>query len=190
MYFVSSNDHKFKEVKELLSEFTSTRLIIEHKKLKLEEIQSSSLAEVAKAKANHAFDVLRNEVLVEDDGLFIEALNGFPGVYSSFAFETLGNSGILDLLKNKKSKRATFKSLFAYYDGKNMKTFSGQVNGLVSEQKSEGGWGFDPIFVPENMDISFAQMDLSLKNRYSHRKLALKKFYPWYIIYNKQFRGL
>ena len=71
-----------------------------------------------------------------------------------------------------------------------MKTFSGQVNGLVSEQKSEGGWGFDPIFVPENMDISFAQMDLSLKNRYSHRKLALKKFYPWYIIYNKQFRGL
>ena len=102
MYFVSSNDHKFKEVKELLSEFTSTRLIIEHKKLKLEEIQSSSLAEVAKAKANHAFDVLRNEVLVEDDGLFIEALNGFPGVYSSFAFETLGNSGILDLLKNKK----------------------------------------------------------------------------------------
>ena len=185
MYFVSSNDYKFKEIKELLSEFSSTRLIVEHKKLKLEEIQSSSLVDVAKAKAIHAFNVIRNEVLVEDDGLFIESLNDFPGVYSSFAYDTLGNIGILDLLKNKKSRRATFKSLIAYYDGKKMNTFSGQVKGLISERIFEGGWGFDPIFIPENMDISFAQMDLNSKNKYSHRKLALKEFYSWYIKNNK-----
>ncbi|NOJ32170.1 MAG: non-canonical purine NTP pyrophosphatase, partial [Candidatus Nitrosocosmicus sp.] len=100
MYFVSSNEHKFKEIKKLLSEFSSTPLRLEHKKLKLLEIQSSSLSEVAKAKANHAFDLIRNEVLVEDDGLFIESLNNFPGVYSSYVYDTIGNIGILDLLKN------------------------------------------------------------------------------------------
>lgn len=181
MYFVSSNEHKFKEIKKLLSEFSSTPLRLEHKKLKLVEIQSSSLSEVAKAKANHAFDLIRNEVLVEDDGLFIESLNNFPGVYSSYVYDTIGNIGILDLLRNKKNRKATFKSLIAYYDGKNLKTFDGQVDGFISEQIFEGGWGFDPIFIPEDMDRAFAQMDLKLKNKYSHRKLALKKFYSWYI---------
>lgn len=181
MYFVSSNEHKFKEIKKLLSEFTSTPLRLEHKKLKLVEIQSSSLSGVAKAKANQAFDLIRNEVLVEDDGLFIESLNNFPGVYSSYVYDTIGNIGILDLLKNKKNRKATFKSLIAYYDGRNLKTFDGQVDGFISEQIFEGGWGFDPIFIPEDMDRAFAQMDLKLKNKFSHRKLALKEFYSWYI---------
>lgn len=186
MYFVSSNDNKFKEIKEMLYEYSSTRLLIEHKKMKLKEIQSSSLVEVAKVKANDAFDVMREKVMVEDDGLFIESLNDFPGVYSSFVYDTIGNIGILDLLKNKKSRRATFKSVIAFYDGKKIKVFNGQVKGLISENMVEGGWGFDPIFIPENTSVPFGQMDLKSKNKYSHRNLALKKFYSWYVEYNEK----
>jgi XTP/dITP diphosphohydrolase len=152
--------------------------------MKLKEIQSNSLEEVAKVKANNAFELIGDEVIVEDDGLFIDSLNDFPGVYSSFAFDTLGNDGILDLLKNKKSRMATFKSIIAFNNGITAKIFTGQVRGLISKYIFEGGWGFDPIFIPENMGISFGQMDLNLKNKYSHRRLALQEFYAWYTKYN------
>ncbi|HEX5904776.1 MAG TPA: RdgB/HAM1 family non-canonical purine NTP pyrophosphatase [Candidatus Nitrosocosmicus sp.] len=186
LYFVTSNDNKFREIKELLNYCDSPRLFLQHRKMKLKEIQSNSLEEVAKVKANHAFELIGDEVIVEDDGLFIESLNDFPGVYSSFVFDTLGNDGILDLLKNKKNRKATFKSIIAFYNGKTAKIFSGQVRGLISEYIFKEGWGFDPIFIPENMGIPFGQMDLNSKNKYSHRRLALEEFYAWYTEYNPE----
>lgn len=185
MYFASTNVNKFREIKELLYEYSSARILIDHKRIKLKEIQSSSLVEVAKSKANHAYDVIRDEIIVEDDGLFIESLNDFPGVYSSFVYDTIGNIGILDLLKNKKSRRAAFKSIIVYYDGKKMKVFNGKVKGLISERIVEGGWGFDPIFIPENKVKTFGHMDSNSKNKLSHRNIALKKFYSWYKLQSK-----
>ena len=79
MYFASSNVNKYTEIKNLLS--TRKKSIkIEFKKMELKEIQSDSLAEVAEDKVQQAFKINQNEVFVEDDGLFIETLNGFPGV--------------------------------------------------------------------------------------------------------------
>ena len=184
LYFVTSNDNKFREIKQLLTYYNSTPLFLQHRKIKLKEIQVNSLEEVAKVKANHAFEIIGDEVIVEDDGLFIESLNDFPGVYSSFVFDTLGNNGILDLLKNKKNRKATFKSIIAFHNGKETKIFAGQVRGLISEDIFKGGWGFDPIFIPENMNIPFGQMDLNSKNKYSHRRLALEEFHAWYTKYN------
>ena len=180
MYFVSSNDNKFREIKEVIAGYVYTHFSLEHRKLKLKEIQSNSLEEVAKVKANDAYELIGDEVLVEDDGLFIESLNDFPGVYSSFVFNTLGNKGILELLKNKKSRRATFKSIIAFHDGKTARIFAGQVEGRISENIFKCGWGYDPIFIPENIDIPFGQMDINSKNKYSHRRLALQQFYTWY----------
>ena len=180
MYFVSSNDNKFREIKELLASFGSIPLPLKHKKMKLKEIQSNSLEEVAKFKANDAFDLIGDDIIVEDDGLFIESLNDFPGVYSSFVFDTIGNNGILDLLKNKNSRKATFKSIIAFHNGKAVRVFVGQVRGHISEYIFQEGWGYDPIFIPENMDTPFGQMDLKSKNKYSHRRLALQDFYVWY----------
>jgi XTP/dITP diphosphohydrolase len=180
MYFVSSNDNKFREIKELIAGYAYTHFSLEHRKLKLKEIQSNSLEEVAKVKANDAYELIGDEVLVEDDGLFIESLNDFPGVYSSFVFNTLGNKGILDLLRNKKSRRATFKSIIAFQNGKTMRIFAGQIKGHISENIFKCGWGYDPIFIPDKIGIPFGQMDMSLKNKYSHRRLALQEFCAWY----------
>ena len=180
MHFASSNVNKYTEIKNLLS--TRKKSIkIEFRKMELKEIQSDSLAEVAEDKVQQAFKINQNEVFIEDDGLFIETLNGFPGVYSSYISKTIGNGGILDLLINKINRNATFKSIIAFYDGQTIKSFSGEIKGKISIYLTKGGWGFDPIFVPENSEVTFGQMDLEMKNKISHRKVALDKFVEWYL---------
>ena len=70
-------------------------------KVIIKEIQSESIIEVAEDKVKKAFDIIKSPVIVEDDGLFIDDLNGFPGIYSSFVYKTIGNKGILNLLKDR-----------------------------------------------------------------------------------------
>ena len=180
MDFVSSNIHKYTEIKNLLST-RKTSIKIEFKKMELKEIQSDSLTEVAEDKVQQAFMINQNEVFVEDDGLFIETLNGFPGVYSSYISKTIGNGGILDLLGNKINRNASFKSIIAFYDGQKLRSFTGEIKGKISFYLTKGGWGFDPIFVPENSEVTFGQMDSEMKNKISHRKVALDKFVGWYL---------
>ena len=79
LFFASSNNHKFEEVKRILS---NQGLTINFSKITLEEIQSDSLNEVAKRKAIDAFSKIQKPLIIEDDGLFIDSLNGFPGPYS------------------------------------------------------------------------------------------------------------
>ena len=180
MYFASSNINKYTEIRNLLS--TRKKSIkIEFKKMELKEIQSDSLVEVAEDKVQQAFKINQYDVFVEDDGLFIESLNGFPGVYSSYISKTIGNGGILDLLGNKGNRNASFKSIIAFYDGQKIKSFTGEIKGKISFHITNGGWGFDPIFVPKNSEITFGQMDLEMKNKISHRKVALDKFVKWYL---------
>ncbi|WP_458746862.1 RdgB/HAM1 family non-canonical purine NTP pyrophosphatase [Candidatus Nitrosocosmicus sp. T] len=180
MYFASSNINKYKEIENLLSTRKKT-IKIEFKKMELKEIQSDSLAEVAEDKVQQAFKIYQKEVFVEDDGLFIETLNGFPAVYSSYISKTIGNRGIIDLLGNKINRNASFKSIIAFYDGQKIKSFTGEIKGKISFHLTKGGWGFDPIFVPENSEVTFGQMDLEMKNKISHRKAALDKFVKWYL---------
>ena len=126
LYFVSSNTHKFKEAKKILNDFG---INIGFFNYKLEEIQSNSLVEIAKNKARQAFLKCKKPVIVEDDGLFIESLNGFPGPYSSYVFKTLGNRGILQLLKQK--RKAKFVSIISFCDKKNIVTFESKINGRI-----------------------------------------------------------
>jgi len=180
MDFVSSNINKYTEINNLISARKNS-IKIKFKKMELKEIQSDSLLEVAEDKVIQAFKIIHNEVFVEDDGLFIETLNGFPGVYSSYINKTIGNAGILDLLGNKVNRIASFKSIIAFYDGHKIESFTGEIKGKISFDLTTGGWGFDPIFVPENSELSFGQMDLKMKNKISHRKVALDKFLEWYL---------
>jgi XTP/dITP diphosphohydrolase len=148
--------------------------------IRLVEIQSDSLEEIANEKAKSAFSKVGGPVLVEDDGLFIDSLGGFPGQYSSFVFRTIGNEGILKLLGGSTKRSACFRSLIAFCNGRTVSISEGRVNGRISERIAEGGWGYDPIFVPDDMDLSFAELKRS-KNQYSHRKRALEKFAEWYL---------
>jgi len=173
LFFASSNIHKFQEAKKILDSFG---INLRFFKCELEEIQSNSLKEIAKNKAIQAFEKCKKPVIVEDDGLFVDSLNGFPGPYSSYVFKTIGNKGILKLLK--KNRKAKFISIISFYDKKNYESFESKVSGVISQKIIGLGWGYDPIFIPSKSKKTFAQ--LKNKNEISHRFRALKKFSNWY----------
>jgi XTP/dITP diphosphohydrolase len=116
--------------------------------------------------------------MVEDDGLFIESLNDFPGPYSSFVFDTIGNKGILQLLKT--NRKAKFQSIIAYCEKNNdVMLFKGIVDGKISKKPMGTKWGYDPIFIPDGQKTTYAQ--LRDKNSISHRYIALRKFAMWHL---------
>ena len=174
LFFVSSNYHKYQEAKKILHSFG---ISLGFFKYELEEIQSSSLKEIASRKALHAFQKCKKPIIVEDDGLFIDSLYGFPGPYSSYVFQTIGNKGILQLLK--RNRKAKFVSIISFCDDKNSKSFEAKIDGNISKTQNGKGWGYDPIFMPKNLNKTFAE--LYNKNKISHRYKALKKFSNWYL---------
>ena len=174
--FASTNQNKFREVQSILA---AHNISVDFAQISLVEIQSDSLEEIAKEKAKSAFLHVGRPVIVEDDGLYIDALKGFPGQYSSHAFKTLGNEGVLKLLAGSASRTASFRSLIAFHDGERLSISEGRVGGKISERMAEGGWGYDPIFVPAGTSLTFAEMK-DKKNEYSHRKKALDNFARWY----------
>jgi XTP/dITP diphosphohydrolase len=157
------------------------RSILKFYRFSLTEIQSDDIESIAIEKAKSAFNIVKVPILIEDDGLFIKSLKGFPGPYSSFIYDTIGNKGLLNLLKGKNERNAIFKSVFVYNDGTSLKLFEGKINGRISTKISKGGWGFDPIFIPKKSNISLGKLQTKLeKNKYSHRRIALEKFISWY----------
>lgn len=179
LYFVSSNPNKFQEIKPILRQYGIVSQLI---KMSIQEIQSESVHRIAEAKSTYAFKHLLRPVVIEDDGFYISSLNGFPGQYSSFVYKTLGNQGILKLMLNEVNRRAYFLSVIAYNDGHTLKMFSGKTRGMLSKVAAEGGWGFDPVFVPKNTNKTYAELSrLNRKSFYSHRRKSIEKFSKWYI---------
>ena len=174
LFFVSSNIHKYQEAKKILDSFG---INLGFFKSNLEEIQSNSIKDIALNKAKNAFSKCKKPLIVEDDGLFINSLKGFPGPYSSYVFKTIGNKGILDLLKQ--NRTAKFISVITYCDEKTLKSFNAKLDGTISKNQKGKGWGYDPIFIPKNSKKTFAE--LNNKNELSHRYKALKKFSNWYL---------
>jgi len=174
LYFVSSNNYKYSESKKILDFFGINLGFL---KSNLEEIQSNSLENIAMAKARDAFSKFKKPLIIEDDGLFIDSIQVFPGPYSSYIFKTIGNKGILNLLKN--NRKAKFLSIITYCDKNSLESFAGKSNGKISKTKKGKGWGFDPIFIPNNSKKTFAE--INNKNELSHRYKALKKFSKWYL---------
>ena len=178
LHFVSTNQNKYLESQLILQKYD---IGVEFYKVVLTEIQSDSIEVIAIEKAKSAFAEISKPVIVEDDGLFIYGLNGFPGQYSSYVYKTIGNNGILKLMTNLKLRSACFKSFFAFYDGKDYQSFAGETEGKISHKITDGGWGFDPIFIPNGADLTFGQLQLlDRKIEFSHRSKALDKFAKWY----------
>ena len=177
LFFASSNEHKFEEVQRILS---TLGVNIKLFKTTLEEIQSNSLNEIAKRKAIDAFTKIQKPILIEDDGLFINSLNGFPGPYSSYAYDTIGNTGIIQLLENTELRDAKFVAIIAYCNGiDEVKLFESSIPGKISKEIEKGGWGYDPIFIPDGESKTFA--NVSDKDKFSHRSASLKKFSDWFM---------
>ncbi len=173
--FASSNMHKYREAKEILGKYG---INLGFFKFCATEIQSDSLSKIAKKKALDAYQKCKRPVIIEDDGIFVKSLNGFPGPYSSYVYDTIGNLGVVKLVK--KDRRAEFCAIISYCDGKKRPVqFVGITNGSIPKKPRGGGWGYDPIFVPQGMTKTYGQM--TEKNHLSHRYRALAKFARWYL---------
>lgn len=173
--FASSNRNKFNEAKNILSNY---KINLGFFKSSLTEIQAKSIKQIAALKIDDAYRQCHKPVIVEDAGLFIESLNGFPGPFSSYVFKTIGNSGILRLVGSKRN--AYFQSVVAYCDNKyGVMLFDAKVEGKISKVLTGKGWGYDPIFIPKGESKSYAI--ITNKNEISHRYKALKKFSNWFV---------
>lgn len=175
--FVTGNAHKFGEAESILKHFG---INISHKNLHLEEMRSDSIEEIARASALDAYAKEGVPLFVEDSGLFIPSLGGFPGAYSAWAFGKIGNEGILKLAKG---KEAEFRACIAYANQNGAKTFTGIVKGRISEAiRGKEGFGYDPIFIPDKFpgvrhsgEKTFAEVP-EMKDALSHRRRALEEF--------------
>lgn len=181
-FFVTGNIHKFHEARSVLSEHNIAVAMLN---LDTVEIQADKIKTIAKASASDAARKCGLPVFVEDAGLFVKALKGFPGPYSNYVYRTIGTKGILKLMETMSRRDAYFHSVIAFcnpYEEKEPLCFEGRVQGGLSyEERGKQGFGFDPIFEPHTGNgETFAQMTTEEKNKYSHRAHALQKFATWY----------
>ncbi|MCS7143294.1 MAG: XTP/dITP diphosphatase [Aigarchaeota archaeon] len=181
IFVVTSNDNKWEEMRHLLRAYG---LRVGRIKTALPEVQSQSLEEVVTFSAKAALNEIgQAEMLIEDSGLFIDRLNGFPGPFSSYVYKTLGCEGVLKLMEGERERTAKFVSVIAYVrkDGE-VRTFHGECRGRISDRpRGTKGFGFDPIFVPEEGEgQTFGELDVAIKNEYSHRSRSIANFLRWY----------
>ncbi len=180
IFMVTCNINKFNEARSILREYNISVAML---KLKINELQDDSIENIARARAAEALSKVNLPLIVEDAGLFIDALNGFPGPYSSYVYRTIGVEGILRLMDGCDNRKAEFRSavVFSSPNG-DMKCFMGISKGTISEEvRGESGFGFDPIFKPEGGGgRTFGEMSITEKSLYSHRAKALKRFAEYY----------
>jgi XTP/dITP diphosphohydrolase len=172
IYFVTSNKGKYAEAQALFDD-------IVQRDIGYTEIQADTLEEVALYGMKEVAARLDGPVMLEDAGLFVQALRGFPGVYSAYVQKTIGNAGILRLMEALENRSAYFKSVVAYAEpGMETVMFSGEVHGHIGfEARGNKGFGYDPIFYAD--DMSLAEMDLEKKNQISHRAESMRALKKW-----------
>ena len=147
--------------------------------MEYEEVQADETSEISADSARKLSSKIEGPFFLEDTGLYIDSLNGFPGPYSSFVYKKIGNRGILRLLEGN-GRSAKFITVITLSVNGEFQQFTGTLEGTIAlEIKGKGGFGFDPIFIPSGMDKTLAEMAIEEKNRISHRSLALGKLIPF-----------
>jgi len=181
LVFATTNEHKLKEARHILS---GEIQLLSLKEINcLEELPEThpTLEENAFEKAHYVFSRYQVNCFSEDTGLEVDALGGAPGVYSArFAGEGKHPQDNIRLLLAKLSgaenRKARFRTVISLIlNGKNY-LFEAIVNGMIlTKPVGESGFGYDPVFVPDGYNESFAQMNLDTKSQISHRRKALDK---------------
>jgi XTP/dITP diphosphohydrolase len=179
VWFATSNNHKFHEATIILERFN---LRLKRLPTKGSELQADNVTTVAKFAAKAAYERWARPLIVEDTGLFVSSLKGFPGTYASFVARTLGPPSILKLLDDSVNRVAEFVTAVAFTDdGVRARVFSGKLKGVISKQtRGIGGFGFDSIFIPIGEVRTLAEMTQEEKSTLSHRSKALKSFGRWF----------
>jgi XTP/dITP diphosphohydrolase len=169
LILVTSNPNKAREVQALLGQ------PIETVALDLPEIQSISVEEVVREKAQEAYRRLGRPLLVEDTGLSFNAWNGLPGALVRWFLKSAGNEGLCQMLSTFADRGAQAVTCLGYADGHSVQVFCGRMEGTVAPApRGENGFGWDAIFIPRGSELTFAEMNSAQKDAVSMRKLALQ----------------
>jgi len=187
--FATNNEHKIKEIRNILGR-SFTLLSLHDLKIK-EEIpeEEPTLEGNAMQKARFIHKKLNINVFADDTGLEIEVLNGLPGVNSArFAGEKKDSDAnidkVLGMMGSSNNRKARFRTVIALIMNSKEYLFEGIVNGhIINERRGKDGFGYDPVFIPEGNDRTFAEMSLDEKNKISHRALAFEKLRDFLIKY-------
>lgn len=170
LLFVSSNAGKVREVEEMLGE------PVKQLALDLPEIQSLDVEAVVREKALTAFERAGRPVVVEDTGLYIDALQGLPGALVRWFLVTIGPAGICALIPSGAVRGARARTAVAFCAGETVEIFTGETTGtIVQRPVGSDGFGWDPIFQPAGASRTFAEMDQAEKTIYSMRRQALDR---------------
>ena len=181
LVFATANQNKAKEIQSLIPERIEILSLNDiHCSEDIPETQAT-IEGNASQKAFYVFETYHHNCFADDTGLEIESLDGRPGVLSARYAGPAKNANenmdkILAEMAGSQNRRARFKTVISLViNGKEVQ-FEGVVNGTILNEKRGGqGFGYDPIFLPDGSDKSFAEMDLSEKNKISHRALAVNK---------------
>lgn len=181
LVFATNNKNKLKEARAILKDKVDVVSLADIQCFDDIDETASTLEGNALIKARYIYEHYHQNCFSDDTGLEIPALSGEPGVYSArYAGEDKDSNAnmqkVLDKLKDKDNRSAQFRTVIALIiDGKEY-SFEGIVKGVITKEKhGNSGFGYDPIFRPEESSLTFAEMPLDEKNKISHRGRALEK---------------
>ena len=180
LVLATNNRHKINEIRKILPE--SYELISLQDAGIHEELPETSgtIEGNAIQKAGRVYELTGCECIADDSGLEVDALDGRPGVHSAyFAGEPRNDNRnivfLLDQMEGVEDRKARFRTVIALVRGDGVHTFEGVVEGTIANRlQGRGGFGYDPVFIPEGFNQTFAELDESVKNTVSHRARALK----------------
>lgn len=181
IFFGTNNANKLSEIQHILGEKFEIHSYKDFPPFDVEETETTMEGNAA-LKAKGFFEHTGLPCFSDDSGLEVHVLNGEPGVYSArYAGEPSNSTAnivkLLHNLKGKTDREAQFRTVIAYYDGKKMHFFEGIVKGqIIDTPRGTNGFGYDPIFIPDGFDQTFAEMDSGAKHAISHRGIAVRKF--------------
>jgi len=185
LVFATNNNNKLKEVRQLMP---ANIEILSLKDIGCDEElpeTGRTLNDNSFQKAQYVFEKYGWNCFADDTGLEVQALGGRPGVISArYAGPACrASDNILKLLtelKNEENRAARFRTVIACFLEKEVLYFEGQVNGTITtDERGDGGFGYDSVFLPQGSDLTFAEMSPEEKNRISHRSESIKKFVSW-----------
>lgn len=187
LIFASNNKYKLKEVSAILKGIVTVKSLDDAAIADDIAETGDTLEENAFIKADYVYRRTGLDCFADDTGLFVDALNGMPGVISArFAGEHCSpqdnNAKLLSLLEKESNRNAYFKTVICLVQNGKERYFEGVINGSISRtQKGTNGFGYDPVFVPEGFDKTFAELSAEEKNSLSHRAIAVRRMKEWLV---------
>ncbi len=188
LVLASRNKHKIEELQETLQDIgIELKSALDFPELKEVEEDRPTLEGNALKKARYVYEVTSLPALSDDTGLEVDALDGRPGVFSArYAGEDASYQDNLEKLLEElagvapEDRKAQFRTVVALISDDGTHTFEGVCRGVIlSKPRGDKGFGYDPVFQPEGYSKTFSEMDAELKNRISHRGVAIQKLLDW-----------